>query len=145
MNCMLQRIRDISAGIATSWWDRARFPAGAGFFSLASRPALGPTQPPIQLLQGGDFPGSNAAGGVKLTAHLQLVPRSGMVELYLHFPNCHGIMHRGSFMLPLYEATNIITFVTTAGRLVMFEWTSNDQRKQILMPKQKAKENENRN
>jgi hypothetical protein len=32
----------------------------------------------------GSFPGR----GVKLTSHLHLVPRSGMVELYLHSPIC---------------------------------------------------------
>jgi hypothetical protein len=48
-----------SVGIATGHKqaDRCsgvRFPAGAGnfFFSAASRPALGTTQPPIQLLSG---------------------------------------------------------------------------------------------
>jgi hypothetical protein len=46
--------------------DRAigvRSPAGAkDFFPLTSvsRPALGPTQPPVQWLQGGPFPGGKA-------------------------------------------------------------------------------------
>jgi hypothetical protein len=31
-------------------------------FSTASRPTLGPTQPPIQWVTGGDFPGDKAAG-----------------------------------------------------------------------------------
>jgi hypothetical protein len=47
-------------------WLRAwvRFPVGERFFFMAFRPALGPTQPPIQRVQGGgsDFPGGKAAG-----------------------------------------------------------------------------------
>jgi hypothetical protein len=35
---------------------------------------------------GGSFPRVIAAGGMKLTTHLDLVLRPGMVELYLHFP-----------------------------------------------------------
>jgi hypothetical protein len=31
-------------------------------FSIASRPALEPTQPPIQWVQGGSFPGGKVAG-----------------------------------------------------------------------------------
>ena len=38
------------------------------------RPVLGPTQPPIQWLQG-RFPGGKASGGVALNTHPQLAPR----------------------------------------------------------------------
>jgi hypothetical protein len=41
----------------------------------------------------GSFSGSKAAGGVKLTVHFHLVPRSRIVELNLHSPIClHGVM-----------------------------------------------------
>jgi hypothetical protein len=54
--------------------------------STASRPAWGSTQPPIQWIPGFLFPGGESGKGVKLTTHLYLVPKSGMVELYLHSP-----------------------------------------------------------
>jgi hypothetical protein len=63
-------------------------------WSIASRPALGPTQPTIQWVPGGSFSGGKDGRGVKLTIHLGLVPRSRMMELYLHSPIClHGMVH----------------------------------------------------
>jgi hypothetical protein len=51
-----------------------------------SRRGQGPTQLPIQRIQGA------VSRGVKLTTRLHLVPRSGMVELYLHSPiRPHGV------------------------------------------------------
>jgi hypothetical protein len=42
---------------------------------------------------GGSFQGTKAAQGVKLTTYLCLVPRSRMVELYIHFPiRLHGVV-----------------------------------------------------
>jgi hypothetical protein len=56
-------------------------------YSTMFRPALGPTQPPIQWLPGFLSP------GVKLTTNLHLVLRSRMVELYLHSPiRLHSIV-----------------------------------------------------
>jgi hypothetical protein len=59
--------------------------------SIVYRPALWPTKPPSYPMgTGGSFPGSKAAGGVKLTTHLHLVP---MVELYLQSPiRLHGVV-----------------------------------------------------
>jgi hypothetical protein len=52
--------------------------AGAEDFPLASvsRPALGPTQPPVQWVPGVLSPGVKRGRGVTLTTHLHLVPRS---------------------------------------------------------------------
>jgi hypothetical protein len=70
--------------IATGYWLD-----GPGFDS-----ALGPTQPPIQWVLGGFFPGGGVKRqGMKLTVHLHLVQRSRMVGLYFHSHMClHGIV-----------------------------------------------------
>jgi hypothetical protein len=54
-------------------------------FSIASRPALGPTSL-LSNVYMGLFPREISGRGVKLTTHLHLVPRLRMVELYLHSP-----------------------------------------------------------
>jgi hypothetical protein len=72
-----------SVGTATGW------PAGLRFFSSPQRPYR-LCDPPSLLSSGhrGLFP-----LGLKLTTHLHLVPRSRMVELYLHSLICfHGIV-----------------------------------------------------
>jgi hypothetical protein len=48
-----------------------RSPAGAKDFPLASvsRPALGPTQPPVQWVPGVLSPGLNSGRGLMLTTH----------------------------------------------------------------------------
>jgi hypothetical protein len=61
--------------------DRAigvRSPAGQRIFPLASvsRPALGPTQPPVQWVPGVLSPGVKRGRGVTLTTHPYLVRRS---------------------------------------------------------------------
>jgi hypothetical protein len=59
--------RDSAVGIASSCGldDRGvtvPVPVGSEMFSTSSRPALGPTQPPIQLVTRSSFPGGSAAG-----------------------------------------------------------------------------------
>jgi hypothetical protein len=57
----IKRIRRSSVGIATAWMVGVRFPAGIrDFFFTACRPALGPTQPPIQWVPGVKRPGREA-------------------------------------------------------------------------------------
>jgi hypothetical protein len=58
-------------------------------FSMSSRPVLRFTQPPIQWVAGGGglFPRGESERGVKMTTHLQLVPRSrkrGSIQPLLH-------------------------------------------------------------
>jgi hypothetical protein len=68
-----------------------------------SRLVLGPTQPPIQWVPGVLSPGVKRQD-VKMTTHLQLVPRKRMVELYFHSPiRLHGIVLKllSTGMLPL--------------------------------------------
>jgi hypothetical protein len=90
-----------------------RFPESARdffLFSIAPRPALGPTQPPLQWVRG-QYPRSKAVMGVKLAAHLYLVPRS-MVEIHVQFPTCpHGVLcnyiikYRDSFIFTFVHLT----------------------------------------
>jgi hypothetical protein len=80
---LFTRSRNSSFGLETGYRLDVRgsiHDRGKRFFFTASRPAVGPTPPPIQWIPGVLFP------RVKLATHLYLVPRSGMVELYLHSP-----------------------------------------------------------
>jgi hypothetical protein len=64
-------MKHVKAGI-TQWYSAAlragdrvfESRQGLGIFlcTIASRPALGPTEPPIQWVLGGSFPGVKAAG-----------------------------------------------------------------------------------
>jgi hypothetical protein len=68
---------------------------GISLYSIASRPVLGPTQPPSQKYWR-LFPREESGPGVKLTSHLHLEPRSRMVKV--HPIRCpHGITHRDKF------------------------------------------------
>jgi hypothetical protein len=74
---------------------RVRFPAGQRIFPVASvsRPALGPTQPPVQWVPGVLSPGVYPGRGVTLTTHPHLVPRSIMSRSYISSPpkRLHGV------------------------------------------------------
>jgi hypothetical protein len=58
-----------------------------------SRPALGPTQPPIQWVPGVLSPGLKSGRGMTLTTHPYLVPRSRMSRSYTSSPpkHLHGV------------------------------------------------------
>jgi hypothetical protein len=73
---------DSSVGIATGYGldDRGGGSSSPGrvknvHFSISFRPALGSIQPPIKWIPG-SFSRGQSGRGVKLTTHLQLVPRS---------------------------------------------------------------------
>jgi hypothetical protein len=73
--------------LATDWTTgRSRFDPRQGqrIFPLASvsRPALGPTQPPVQWVPGVLSPGVKCCRGVTLTTHSHLVPKSWMSRSY---------------------------------------------------------------
>jgi hypothetical protein len=68
---------------------------GQRIFLVASvsRPALGPTQPPVQWVPGVPSPGLKRGRGVTLTTHPYLVPRSRMRRSYTSSPpkRLHGV------------------------------------------------------
>jgi hypothetical protein len=77
------KIRDSSVGTALGYGlddrgSRVRFPAGAGNFSLHHRVQNSSWVHPASYPMGtrGFFPAGRAAGGVKLTTHFHLEPRS---------------------------------------------------------------------
>jgi hypothetical protein len=91
---MVTVTRDSSVGIATDYrldnrmiW--VRFPTGTGnfIFSTASRPALGPTQPPIQWVRGTLSLGVKRSGREDDHSPPSSSEVKECVELHLHFPN----------------------------------------------------------
>jgi hypothetical protein len=60
-----------------------------------SRPALGPTQPPVQSVPGVLSPGVKRGQGLMLTTHPYLVPRSWMSRSYTSSPpkRLHGVTY----------------------------------------------------
>jgi hypothetical protein len=97
-----------------------RFPASGNIclVSAESRPALGPTQPSIQLVPGAFFPGGKSGRDVKLTTHLHLVPRLQIrvaVSPLLHMSIWHSaylINHRDT-TLPFF-----FTFLSCVSKYV---------------------------
>jgi hypothetical protein len=91
-------------GVAQSVWLQTGRPSNRGsiprqrqsIFPLASvsRPALRPTQPPIQWVPGVLSPGVKRGRSLTLTANSHLVPRSVMSRSCTFSPPCH--LHGGS-------------------------------------------------
>jgi hypothetical protein len=79
---------------ATGWTALVQFPAVQYLYlchGVQTESRAHPASYPM--CTGGSFPRRQSGRGVKLTTHLYLVPRSRMLELYLHSPIClHGIV-----------------------------------------------------
>jgi hypothetical protein len=91
-------------------YGRGSFPdKGRGFLPLtsASRPALGPTQPPVQWVRGALSPGVKGGRGVMLTTYPLLVPRLRKSRSYT---SCHPNAPLWSITGPLYLFTYFILF-----------------------------------
>jgi hypothetical protein len=85
-------------------WLKTRFLSRQGqmIFPLASvsRPALGPTQPPVQWVPGVLSPGLKCGRGVTLTTHPHLVSRSRISRSYIF--------------------STLVTFIALVGQLSFF-------------------------
>jgi hypothetical protein len=80
---------------------------GIFLFTTASRPALGPTQPPIQLVPGVLFLEVKRQGREADHSPPSSAEVKESVELYLHSPNTPSwrgtqLKHRENLPLPLY-------------------------------------------
>jgi hypothetical protein len=64
--------------------------------TINSRPALGPTQPPIQWVPGVLPPGVKRGWGVTLTTHPHLVPRLSMSRRYTSSSQCASMACSGT-------------------------------------------------
>jgi hypothetical protein len=93
---------------ATGWMIRvlefdSRWGLRIFLFTTASRPALGPTHPPIQWVPGALSLGVKNGRGVKLITHLHLVPRSKNAWSYTSTSTSTPILLHG-VMLSLKKA-----------------------------------------
>jgi hypothetical protein len=105
---VLCRVAQSVQCLTTDWTAGVRSPTGAeDFFPLtsASRPALGPTQPPVQWV-----PGVKGGRGVMLTTHPLLVPRLRKSRSYTssHPQRLRGV---GRDLFYLYVHENIFESV----------------------------------
>jgi len=89
------------------WTTGVQFPPGAMvglLFAIASRPALGPAKPPYPLDTEGCYRRGKAAGNVKLTTYLHLVPSSlHSTSQYVFVAGCL-VKHRHKFTFCQYDS-----------------------------------------
>jgi hypothetical protein len=96
----------VSSGSIVSDYGRSGFDPRQGqrIFPLASlsRPALGPTQPPVQWVPGVLSPGVKLGRGATLTTHPHLVPRSWMSRSYTPLPSSASMPCNETALLYFY-------------------------------------------
>jgi hypothetical protein len=105
---------------------RSRFDPRLGqrIFSLASvsRPALGPTQPPVQWVPGILSSGVKSGRGVTLTTHPHLVPRSWMSRSYTSSPQAPPWRVAGQLLLRNKLLGELITWNQFYETLFLCIW-----------------------
>jgi hypothetical protein len=84
--------------------------------TFVSKPALGPTQPPIQWVPGALSPGVKLGRGVMLTTQPLLVPRLRKSRSYT---SCHPNAPLWSITGPLYLYCKIARAIAVSGVSIM--------------------------
>jgi hypothetical protein len=97
---LAQAVKCLTTGWTTGWsgFDPRQ---GQRIFPLSSvfRPALGPTQPPLQWVPGVLSPGVKRGRGVMLTTHPHLLPRSWISRSYNPLPPSASMACSGTALL----------------------------------------------
>jgi hypothetical protein len=115
--------------LTTDWTIGGRSPAEVKIiFPSVSRPALGPTQPPMQWVPGILSAGVKRGRGVTLTTHPHLVPRSRMSKSYNSSPPKRLMACSGTALDVCYRITPLVDITvkmeTTQRCVTTDAWTN---------------------
>jgi hypothetical protein len=102
--------------LTTDWKSGIRSPTVVEdiFLTPASRPAVGPTQPPVQWVSGAIYPGVKRGRGVILITHPLLVPR---LRKGRSCTSCHPNAPLWRITGPLYLCCNVLGFISPGTSL----------------------------